>query len=268
MGSIVKKAGGLIGAGVGFMAGGPAGAAIGAQIGGGLQQAAGAGEQAQAIEAAGQQAAQSTQQAADIQRQIFERQVALQEPWRQAGVTALNQLVPLSTTYQPFGMQQFQQDPGYGFRMSEGMKALERSAAKRGGLLSGATLKGIQQYGQDLASQEFQNAFNRYQLERQARLSPLQSLAGVGQTSAQQLGGQAGQLGQSLGNLAMTGAATQGQAGLAAANVRASQYGGLGSALGTALSSPQTQNYLASIYGGPGMGQSAFSRGYSPENYG
>lgn len=268
MGSIVKKAGGLIGAGVGFMAGGPTGAAIGAQIGGGLQQAAGAGEQAQAIEAAGQQAAQSTQQAADIQRQIFERQVALQEPWRQAGITALNQLVPLSTTYQPFGMQQFQQDPGYGFRMSEGMKALERSAAKRGGLLSGATLKGIQQYGQDLASQEFQNAFNRYQREREARLNPLQSLANVGQTSAQSLGGGAQTLGQNLGNLAMTGAATQGQAGLAAANVRASQYGGLGSALGTALSSPQTQNYLASIYGGPGMGQSAFSRGYSPENYG
>jgi len=267
MGSIVKKAGGLIGAGVGALVPG-VGPALGATIGGALQQAAGAGEQAQAIEAAGQQAAQSTQQAADIQRQIFERQVALQEPWRQAGVTALNQLVPLSTTYQPFGMQQFQQDPGYGFRMSEGMKALERSAAKRGGLLSGATLKGIQQYGQDLASQEFQNAFNRYQAERTARLNPLQSLANVGQTSAQSLGGQAGTMGQNLGNLAMTGAATQGQAGLAAANVRASQYGGFGSALGTALSSPQTQNYLANIYGGPGMGQSAYSRGYSPENYG
>lgn len=268
MGSIVKKAGGLIGAGVGFAVGGPAGAALGATIGGGLQQSAAAGEQAKAIEAAGQQAAQSTQQAADIQRQIFERQVALQEPWRQAGVGALNQLIPLSQQYTPFGMQQFQQDPGYGFRLSEGMKALERSAAAKGGLLSGAQMKGIQRYGQDLASQEYQNAFNRYQSERQARLGPLQSLAGVGQTSAQALGGQAGQLGQSLGTLAMTGAATQGQAGLAASNVRASQYGGIGSALGTALSNPQVQNYLASIYGGPGMGQSEFVRGYTPANYG
>lgn len=268
MGSVVKKAGGLIGAGVGFAVGGPAGAALGATLGGGMQQSAAAGEQAKAIEAAGQQAAQSTQQAADIQRQIFERQVALQEPWRQAGVGALNQLIPLSQQYQPFGMEQFQAEPGYGFRLSEGMKALERGAAARGGLLSGATLKGIQRYGQDLASQEYQNAFNRYQAERQARLGPLQSLAGVGQTATQQLGGYAGQMGQNLGNLAMTGAATQGQAGLAAANVRASQYGGLGSALGTAFNTPQVQNYLANLYGGPGMGQSSFAQGYTPANYG
>jgi len=268
MGSVIKKAGGLIGAGIGFAVGGPAGASLGATLGGGLQQAASAGDQASAIEQAGQQAAQSTQQAADIQRQMFERQVALQEPWRQAGIGALNKLIPLSQEYQPFGMQQFQQDPGYAFRMSEGMKALDRSAAARGGLLSGSALKGAQRFGQDLGSQEYQNAFTRYQTERQARLGPLQSLAGVGQTSANQLGGQAGQLGQNLGNLAMTGAATQAQGGLAAANVRASQYGGLGSALGTALNAPQTQNYLASLYGGPGMGQSSFAQGYTPANYG
>ena len=268
MGGIVKSAGGLIGAGLGFAVGGPAGAALGASLGGGLQQSAAAGDQARAIESAGQQAAQSTQQAADIQRQIFERQVALQEPWRQAGIGALNKLIPLSQEYQPFGMDQFQQDPGYAFRMSEGMKALDRTAASRGGLLSGSTLKGAQRFGQDLGSQEYQNAFQRYQTERQARLGPLQSLAGVGQTSVNQLGGQAQTLGQNLGNLAMTGAATQAQGGLAAANVRASQYGGMGSALGTVLGAPQTQNYLASLYGGPGMGQSDFSRGYTPANYG
>lgn len=265
MGSVIKKAGGLIGAGVGLAVPG-IGPALGAVIGGGLQQAASAGEQAKAIESAGQQAAQSTQQAADIQRQMFERQVALQEPWRQAGVGALNQLIPLSQQYTPFGMQQFQQDPGYGFRMSEGMKALERSAAARGGLLSGAQMKGVQRFGQDLASQEYQNAFNRYQREREARLNPLQSLANVGQTSAQSLGGQAGQMGQNLGNLAMTGAATQAQGGLAAANVRASQYGGLGSALGTALESPGVQNYLAKYYAR--QGAEDFTRGWTPENYG
>lgn len=276
MGSIIKKAGPLIGAGIGYALAPATGgaslalssAALGAGIGGSLQQSSAAKDQAKSIESAAQQAAQSTGQAADIQRQIFERQVALQEPWRQAGVTALNQLIPLTQQYQPFGMQQFQQDPGYAFRMAEGMKALERSAAQRGGLLSGAQMKGIQRYGQDLASQEYQNAFTRYQREREARLNPLQSLAGIGQTSAQSLGGQAGSMGQNLGNLAMTGAATQAQGGLAAANVRASQYGGMGSALGTALSSPQVQNYLANIYGGPGMGQSDFTQGYNPQNYG
>ena len=127
--------------------------------------------------------------------------------------------------YTPFGMDQFQQDPGYQFRMAEGMKALERGAAARGGLLSGGTLRATQRYGQDMASQEYQNAFNRYQAERQARLGPLQSLAGVGQTTAQNLG-QAGQ--QMASNVGQTM-----QAGAAA---RASGYVGQANALTGALS--------------------------------
>lgn len=157
--------------------------------------------------------------AADLQQQQFERQVELQEPFRQAGITALNKLTPLASEYTPFGMDQFQADPGYGFRMSEGMKGLERSAAARGGLLSGATLKGIQRYGQDLASQEYTNAFNRYQTERNARLNPLQSLAGVGQTATNQLG--------AAGQNYATGA---GEALGAGAQARASGYMGMANA--------------------------------------
>ena len=181
--------------------------------------------------------ADAANRAADLQMKQFERQVELQEPWRQAGITALNKLTPLATEYTPFGMQQFQQDPGYAFRMQEGMKALERSAAARGGLLSGGMLKGAQQYGQDLASQEYMNAFNRYQAERNARLNPLQSLAGVGQTATNQLG-QAGQ----------TMAGNVGQAMGAAAQARASGYVGganaLSQGLGTYLNYQQGQNFL------------------------
>ena len=181
--------------------------------------------------------ADAANRAADLQMQQFERQVELQEPWRQAGITALNKLTPLATEYTPFGMDQFQQDPGYAFRMSEGMKALERSAAARGGLLSGGMLRGAQRYGQDLASQEYMNAFNRYQAERNARLNPLQSLAGVGQTATNQLG-QAGQ----------TMASNVGQALGAAAQARASGYIGganaLSQGLGTYLNYQQGQNFL------------------------
>lgn len=172
--------------------------------------------------------AAATREAADLQRQQFERQVELQEPWRQAGMTALNKLIPLSTEYTPFGMDQFQQDPGYGFRMSEGMKALERSAAARGGLLSGATLKGVQRFGQDLASQEYTNAFNRYQTERAARLQPLQSLAGVGQTSTAQLG-QAGQtMASNVGELMTSGAAARASGYMGGANALSSAIGQAG----------------------------------------
>ena len=88
--------------------------------------------------------------ATDAQRAMFERQVELQEPFRQAGLTAQNRLLTLlglegGTAGAPdygryardFTMADYQADPGYGFRLSEGMKALERSAAARGGLLSG-----------------------------------------------------------------------------------------------------------------------------------
>lgn len=228
-----------------------------------------ASKQAEATTQAAGIGAESARYAADLQKQMFEKQLALQEPWRQAGVTALNQLIPLSQQYQPFGMEQFQQDPGYGFRLSEGMKALERSAAARGGLLSGAQMKGVQRYGQDLASQEYQNAFNRYQAERTARLQPLQSLAGVGQTSAQSLGGAAGTYGANAGNIMMTGGANAANAALQQGNIRASQYEGYGRALGDIYSSAPVQNYLGRTFASPAQQQAyAFEAGYTPENYG
>jgi hypothetical protein len=183
--------------------------------------------------------ANAANQATDLQRQQFERQTELQEPWRQAGITALNKLTPLATEYTPFGMDQFKADPGYAFRMSEGMKGLERSAAARGGLLSGSTLKGIQRYGQDLASQEYTNAFNRYQTERNARLNPLQSLAGIGQTATNQLGAAGQNYATNAGNaLGAAGQATaSGYMGMANA-----ASGGLGQYLN--YGQQQQQNSL------------------------
>jgi hypothetical protein len=167
---------------------------------------------------------------------MFEEQKALQEPFRQGGLTAQQEIMQLlgiggdktaagyGSLGKAFGTEQFQQDPGYAFRQSEGMKALERSAAARGNLLSGSTMKGVQRFGQDLASQEYQNAFNRYQTERAAKLNPLQSLMGSGQSSANVLTGAAGQMGQNeASNLYNAGQA------------RASGYVGQANALNTAL---------------------------------
>ena len=188
--------------------------------------------------AAGAQAA-AADRAAEGQERMFERQVELSEPWRKAGETALNKLVPL-TDYTPFSMAQFQADPGYGFRMSEGMKAMERSAAARGGLLSGATLKGIQRFGQDLGSQEYMNAFNRYQTERAARLQPLQSLAGVGQTTAQQIGEAGMRTAQNVGETLTSGAAARASGYVGGANA-------LTQGLGTYLNYSQGQNMLNAL---------------------
>ena len=176
---------------------------------------------------ASRRAAKSQEQAARestaAQERMFERQVELQEPFRQAGVNALPELVAASK-YTPFTMRQFRADPGYAFRLEEGLKALDRSAASRGGLLSGATLRGATRYGQEMGSQEYTNAFNRYQIENAARLNPLQSLTGMGVTSANMLTGAAGQLGQNIGaNI------------VGAGNARASGYMGQANALSNAL---------------------------------
>ena len=249
-------------------------AAIGG-IAAGIGGVAGAiGSSSAASKAAKAQTAAAAQ-SADAQREAFNKQVQLQEPFRNAGLAAQNQLLTLlgiqpqspnmpqydergrpiagqgrfnggaghgegaipqynysvdpndpnfGSATKAFGMDQFNADPGYAFRMSEGMKALERSAAARGGLLSGSTLKGITRFGQDTAAGEYQNAFNRYQIERQARLNPLQSLMGGGQTSAGLLTGAAGQLGQGLG-----------QAAVAQGAAKASSYMNQSTALNNAL---------------------------------
>ena len=193
-----------------------------------IGQIAGSKLASNAANKAGKLQAAAANKAAKLQLKMFERQIELSKPWRIAGEQALNKLLPLAAKYTPFGMDQFEADPGYGFRMSEGMKALERSAAARGGLLSGSTLKGVQRFGQDLASQEYMNAFNRYQTERAARLQPLQSLAGVGQTSAQQLGQAGQQMASNVGDALTSGAAARASGYVGQANALSGALGNIG----------------------------------------
>ena len=210
----------------------------------------------------------------------FDKQTALQEPFRVAGVAGTNELArqlgvagdPTSAGYgdlnKTFGMADFNADPGYGFRLSEGMRALEHTAAARGGLLSGNALKGTERFAQGLASDEYMNAFQRYQTQRQARLGALQSLAGVGQASANTMTGAAGNLGANLSENAM-----------AAGAARASGYVGATNAINSGIG--QYQNYqqgqqlnamLNNYYGGMGGGGGATAydpfAGQGIKNYG
>ena len=209
-----------------------------------------ASRQADAARDAANISAQGSREALALQQRMYEEGVARQQPWLQAGQGALNQLIPLATNYQRFGMDQFQADPGYAFRLGEGLKALERSAAARGGLMSGATGKALQRYGQEAGSQEYMNAFNRYQTERAAQLNPLQSLAGIGQTTANTLGGYGQNYANQANQLAMTNAANMGNLALGMGNIRASQYGTAGRGLEQALNTDW--NRLGGMFGGGG----------------
>lgn len=201
--------------------------------------------------AANTQAA-AADQAAQLQYQQFLQQREDLEPFRQAGITTQNELLrqlglsgdATSAGYgnllRDFGPQDFQADPGYSFRMSEGLKALDRQAAARGGLISGAALKAAQGYGQNLASEEYQNAFNRYQANRGSRYGMLSGQQGVGQAATNALGA----AGQNYANQA-------GEAYMGAGNARASGYIGQANAWGGALNN---LGQVGMMYGMGGFG--------------
>jgi len=195
-----------------------------------------ANTQAEAAERSAETVSAASRYASDLQQKQYEENVGRQKPFYDVGVNALPELVQASK-YTPFGLDQFQADPGYAFRLSEGQKALERSAAARGGLISGGALKAATRFGQEMGSQEYTNAFNRYQAERQARLGPLQSLTGMGQSTAQQLGAAGAQNASAIGGYGMAGANATAEGYMGAANARASGYMGAYNALNSGLSS-------------------------------
>lgn len=164
-----------------------------------------------------------------------------------------------------FSMADYEADPGYAFRVSEGQKALERSAASRGGLYSGRAAKDLTRFGQDQGSQEYQNAFNRYQSNQSNKFNRLAAVAGIGQTANNALASAGTNYANQVSNIGMTNAANQGNAALASGNSRASGYSGIASALG---------NVNWGSLGGSGKTSSSqqaasdFTNGWNAENYG
>jgi len=208
---------------------------------------------ADAARSAGNKQSDAAKYAADLSQQQYEQTRADQMPFMEAGKTALNKLIPLATNYTPFDYNAMTADPGYGFRLSEGQKALDRQAAARGGLISGGALKAAARYGQEMGSQEYTNAFNRYQAERNAQLNPLQSLAGMGQTTMTNLGSMGASNAANVGNLMTSGAAASAAGRMGATQALTSGLGtylnySQGNALVNALKRQQPQT-TPSFYG-------------------
>lgn len=246
-----------------------------------------------------------------LEREQFEYQKGLQAPFQQAGVNALSRMQagefaqPAAFRFQTtdYRDMDYQTDPGYAFRLAEGQKALDRQAAARGGLISGGALKAATRYGQEMGSQEFQNAYQRAMAQETTNYNRaltgyntevarsdtgynrLAAMAGIGQTSTDKIGaagqamtsgiGAAGQamtsgISSSLGNYGTAAS----EAYMGAANARASGYVGQANAinqgLGTYLNYTQSQNMLNRLsprtpgYGG-GIGYAGEGPfGYAP----
>ena len=231
--------------------GGLAGAAAGAAGLGGLTLATGgmlglaAGSTlggARAAKSAGETQAAAADRAAELQQQQYEQTRADYAPWRAAGEQALNKLIPLSD-YTKFGMSQFQQDPGYAFRLCEGQKALDRSAAARGGLISGSALKAAQRYGQDMGTQDYGRALQDFYGRQEVARNAAAGVAGFGPTS-NALAATAGQnYATNAGNLMSNQGYNTANAMLAGERARQSSYGEIGKALGSGGFSNMFGNY-------------------------
>lgn len=185
--------------------------------------------------------ADAARAANDTQLAMFDQNREDMAPWRTAGETALGQLTagtaPGGDYMRDFTLADFARDPGYQFRQQEGMRGVESSAAARGGLLNGGTLKALDRYNQDYASGEFSNAYNRWNNDRSQRFNRLSSLAGIGQTAS-----------RDVANMGMQTAGTIGQNQLAAGNARASGYVGQANAFNNAQGSLQSMYMFNQMY--------------------
>jgi hypothetical protein len=107
-------------------------------------------------------AAAEMQKAQDTMMGQYQEKLGMYKPYKELGDTMVKDFGDYykSGGYK-FDPSTVQIDPGYGFRQQQGQQAIENSAMARGGLMSGNTIKASQQFGQDLASQEYGNAYNR-----------------------------------------------------------------------------------------------------------
>ena len=208
----------------------------------------GAGKLSQASMDAANRLATANQGATALQTQMYNDQVARQQPFYQAGLNALpaysQGVMPGGSLVKPFAAADFQTDPGYGFRVSEGMKALDRTAAARGGLLSGATLKGAERFNQDMASNEYNNAYNRYVGNQATQRNALAGLTGFAPTAAQQINNAGTNYATNVNNLSTNTATNYANADLTGAAARQSAYTGAGGAFANALTPNPLNAYL------------------------
>lgn len=241
-------------------------------------------EQADAAKNAEKLQAQEQQNALNQQGSEWNQTQANEAPFLQAGQGAVSQLSQLmqpgGSLSQPWTGQfqaptasQAAATPGYQFMLQQGTNALENSASGAGGLGSGATGAALEQYGQGLAStdyqqtynnalQQYQQSYNQFQNNQANQYNRLAGLAGLGQTTAGQLGQQGQQMASNVGNLDMTGGAQQGANINLAGAANASGYVGAANALSNGMGNTSQMMMLQQLMqGSQGSGAGGSSGG-------
>ena len=207
-------AGGAAGAAGGTAAGTTAAAGTGGMLGAnGLMNLANLGVGLYGANQAGKAAdaqANAAYESNANQLAMYNQNRADQMPWMQQGKTSLERLAELMQSggrlSTPFSMKDYQKTPNYEFVRGEGIRGIENSMAGRSGFGGGNMLKALARYNSGLASNEYQNSRNNFNEDQTNIFNRLSSMAGIGQTTAANLGnaGQnyANQAGQGLMNAA------------------------------------------------------------------
>lgn len=184
-----------------------------------------------AAKSAAGQTAEGTRYAADIEKEMFDLSREDLAPYRELGYTALGDIesrLPFFTSQ--FGDEQLAQylDPSMDFRRRLGEQTTARMLNVGGGAISGNTLRGLEEFGQNLASTEYGNAFNRFQTDRSNIYNTLANIAGMGQNAVNTGVNAAQTTGTNLANLAVGGAQAGAAGTVGAANAMSGAVQGLG----------------------------------------
>ena len=230
----------------------------------------GAGVSAYSSRKAAKGQERAAKDAAAQQEAALARQEELSRPFRETGIEAQNALARMSglgpdtgaADYGIFGRQfgadELTMDPGYGFRLREGTKELDRRLAAGGRMFSGGALKAGQQYGQELASQEYQNAFARAMDLRAQRANALAGLYGGGLQATTGFGQDVGQSARTAADLMTSGAAARASGYIGGANA-------LNQAIGTGANYLMQRDLLNRIYPTSGIGRGGTPSGVGAE---
>jgi hypothetical protein len=182
-------------------------------------------QQAQNLELKNQQAAQ------DAANTSLGNITAAQQPYQQLGKASANNLQNLlGQGFQAPTLAQAEQTPGYQFNLQQGTRAIAENAAATGNLMSGNTGTALENYGQGLAQNTYQQAYNNALNTYMANYQSLLGGTGAGLNSTGQLTGANLTTAGQLANIDLTGGAQQAQQINNAAAARAQGY--LGQAAG------------------------------------
>jgi hypothetical protein len=164
----------------------------------------GASKTGNAISNAAGTQAQAGQNVQDVLGNFYNQYAQAQQPYQNLGSGAVAEIqkeAPYLTHQFNAADLQAGLAPNYDFMLQQGQRANQNLANVGGGLLSGNTLQGLQNYTQNYAGNAYQNAFDNYQKQRQNIYGNLSNAAGLGQTSLGQLGQVGSNLAQTYGNV-------------------------------------------------------------------